>query len=105
MQIFGPSSFLVSLVMGCSMPTNTQVNTDMLCLRHHQQVIRMIVPFITVNMVNNFPNKQFPAYFLFSNHPMHMPIFKLHIVGSTAGVSLDTMIPKRSPSTLFFTTQ
>jgi len=39
------------------MPTNVAVNTGMLCLSHYQQIIRMIVPFIAIYMVNNFSSK------------------------------------------------
>jgi hypothetical protein len=48
------------------------------------EVFRMVVPFITVDVVNNFAGPQWPADFCFSEYTMDVAPVELHVaVGRT----------------------
>lgn len=56
------------------------MDTSVFRLRHDLEVVRMVVPFIPVFVVDNLTRQQFSSYFLLSDNSVHMPPLELHIV-------------------------
>jgi hypothetical protein len=52
---------------------------EMLGLSHHLQVSRIIISLITIDMVNNLSSYQWASKFLFSNHPVQMPLMEFYV--------------------------
>lgn len=59
----------------------------MIRLRHYFQVVRMVVVFVAVFVVNNFRAKQRPAYFIFSYNPMLMSSHLLYVANRSGPAS------------------
>lgn len=71
-------------------------------LRHHFQIGVIVVPLVSVLMVDDLPWKKFPAKHFFRFHAVHVPAFVLDIVVRAARVSERIGVAMRCTSSLLF---
>ena len=73
-------------MLNLSVPSFHAVNTGMLCLCHHLKVVWIVVPFITIFMVDDLSGQELSAEHFLRNSAVHVAALQLDVVFPAARV-------------------